>query len=44
MRDTNRRLQLANRGWFGVPVTDDELDSGALLATQLLGQRLTRSG
>ncbi len=44
MRDTNRRLQLADRGWFGVPVTDDELDSGALLATRLLGQRLTRAG
>jgi len=44
MRDTNRRLQLAKRGWFGVPVTDDELDSGALLATQQLSQRLARAG
>ncbi len=31
-------------GWRGVPVTDDELDSGARLATQLLLQRLPRPG
>jgi hypothetical protein len=43
MRDGKRRLQLAGMGWYGVPVTDDELDSGALLATQLLSQRLARA-
>ncbi len=44
MRDTTRRLELAENGWFGVPVTDDELDSGAHLATRLLRQHLARAG
>ena len=40
MRDNNRRLELADLGWYGVPVTDDELDSGARLATRLLRRHL----
>jgi hypothetical protein len=44
MSDTTRRLELANRGWYGVSVTDDELDSGAELATRLLRQHLARAG
>jgi hypothetical protein len=44
MRDTKRRLELAHLGWYGVPVTDDELDSGARLATRLLRQHLPRAG
>jgi hypothetical protein len=44
MRDTKRRLELARAGWFGVPVTDDELDSGARLATELLRRHLVPSG
>jgi very-short-patch-repair endonuclease len=44
MRDSKRRLQLAEAGWSGVPVTDDELDSGARLATQILRQHLARAG
>jgi hypothetical protein len=44
MRDTKRRLELAHAGWFGVPVTDDELDSGARLATELLRRHLVPSG
>jgi very-short-patch-repair endonuclease len=44
MRDTKRRLELARAGWSGVPVTDDELDSGARLATELLRRHLVRSG
>jgi hypothetical protein len=44
MLDATRRLELANLGWYGVPVTDDELDSGALLSTQVLRQRLARAG
>ena len=44
MLDTSRRLELANLGWYGVPVTDDELDSGARLSTRLLRQHLARAG
>jgi len=44
MHDTTRRLKLAMRGWHGVPVTDEELDSGGQLATRLLAQRLPRAG
>jgi hypothetical protein len=44
MLDTKRRLELARAGWSGVPVTDDELDSGAPLATQILRQHLVPSG
>ena len=44
MRDRTRRLELEMRHWHGVPVTDDELDSGAPLATRLLSQRLPRAG
>ncbi len=44
MRDSTRRLELADRGWLGVPVTDDELDAGARLATQLLRRHLPRAG
>jgi hypothetical protein len=29
MRTTNRRLELERHKWYGVPVTDDELDAGA---------------
>ena len=44
MLDAARRLELANLGWYGVPVTDDELDSGARLSTALLRQHLARAG
>jgi len=44
MYDAKRRLRLENLGWRGVPVTDDELDSGARLATGLLLQHLARAG
>jgi hypothetical protein len=44
MSDSARRLELADLGWFGVPVTDDELDSGARLSTRLLRQHLPRAG
>jgi very-short-patch-repair endonuclease len=44
MYDATRRLKLESLGWRGVPVTDDELDSGGRLATQLLLQRLPRAG
>jgi very-short-patch-repair endonuclease len=44
MADATRRLRLEMLGWRGVPVTDDELDSGGRLATQLLLQRLPRAG
>jgi hypothetical protein len=36
MRDAKRRLELRNVGWRGVSVTDDELDSGARLALQVM--------
>ena len=44
MHGATRRLRLEMLGWRGVPVTDDELDAGARLATQLLSQRLPRAG
>jgi len=44
MLDNARRLELGTLGWYGVSVTDDELDSGAQLATRLLRQRLARAG
>jgi hypothetical protein len=44
MYNVTRRLRLERLGWHGVPVTDDELDSGARLATGLLLQRLPRAG
>jgi hypothetical protein len=44
MYGATRRLRLEALGWRGVPVTDDELDSGGRLATQLLLQRLPRAG
>jgi hypothetical protein len=44
MRDTKRRLELSRMGWSGVPVTDDELDSGARLATELLRQHFVTAG
>jgi hypothetical protein len=44
MADNTRRLELARLGWYGVPVTDDELDSGARLATHLLLRRLALAG
>jgi hypothetical protein len=44
MRDATRRLELETLGWHGVTVTDEELDSGARLATRLLVQRLPRAG
>ena len=44
MLTARRRLRLEGLGWRGVPVTDDELDSGAPLATRLLLQRLPRAG
>jgi hypothetical protein len=44
MYGATRRLRLEALGWHGVPVTDDELDSGGRLATQLLLQRLPRAG
>ncbi len=44
MHDTKRRLELEALGWRGIPVTDEELDSGGRLATRLLLQRLPRAG
>jgi hypothetical protein len=44
MYGATRRLRLEMLGWHGVPVTDDELDVGAPLATRLLLQRLPRAG
>ncbi len=44
MHGATRRLELERLGWRGVPVTDDELDSGGRLATHLLLQRLPRAG
>jgi hypothetical protein len=44
LRDNTRRLQLANLGWYGVSVTDDELDNGAQLSTRVLRQHLPRAG
>ena len=44
MYNVTRRLRLERLGWHGIPVTDDELDSGARLATGLLLQRLPRAG
>jgi hypothetical protein len=37
-RDAARRLRIRALGWDGVSVTDDELDSGALLAIAVLRQ------
>jgi hypothetical protein len=42
MKDARRRLELRYLGWDGVPVTDDELDSGAVLAMRVLRQILDR--
>jgi len=39
-----RRLELECHGWYGVPVTDDELDAGAPLAIAVLTERLARAG
>ena len=36
MATIRRRLELRDVGWDGVPVTDDELDSGAVLAMRVL--------
>jgi len=44
MRTTRRRLELECHGWYGVPVTDDELDAGAPLAIAVLTERLARAG
>ena len=44
MRTTHRRLELERHGWYGVPVTDDELDAGAPLAIAVLTERLARAG
>jgi len=44
MRTTRRRLELECQGWYGVPVTDDELDAGAPLAIAVLSERLARAG
>ena len=44
MHDTDRRLELADLGWYGVSVTDDELDAGAHLSTRVLRQHLARAG
>jgi hypothetical protein len=43
MRTTNRRLELERHEWYGVPVTDDELDAGAPLAIAVLRDRLARA-
>jgi hypothetical protein len=43
MRTTNRRLELERHKWYGVPVTDDELDAGAPLAIAVLRDRLARA-
>ena len=40
----DRRLELERHGWYGVPVTDDELDAGAPLAIAVLTERLARAG
>ena len=42
--DNKRRLRLGDLGWYGVSVTDDELDAGARLATRLLRRHLPRAG
>jgi hypothetical protein len=44
MRTTRRRLELERHQWYGVPVTDDELDAGAPLAIAVLTERLARAG
>ena len=44
MRTTRRRLELERHEWYGVPVTDDELDAGAPLAIAVLTERLARAG
>ena len=44
MRTTHRRLELERHEWYGVPVTDDELDAGAPLAIAVLSERLARAG
>jgi hypothetical protein len=44
MSDNVRRLELDDLGWYGVSVTDDELDAGAQLSTRLLRQHLARAG
>jgi len=44
MRTTRRRLELERHEWYGVPVTDDELDAGAPLAIAVLSERLARAG
>jgi hypothetical protein len=36
MKDARRRLALRDLGWDGVSITDDELDSGAVLAMRVL--------
>ncbi len=43
MNTTRRRLELESHGWYGVPVTDDELDTGASLAIAVLRERLARA-
>jgi hypothetical protein len=43
MRTTRRRLELERHEWYGVPVTDDELDAGAPLAIAVLRERLARA-
>jgi hypothetical protein len=43
MRTTRRRLELERHEWYGVPVTDDELDAGAPLAIAVLRDRLARA-
>lgn len=40
MATTQRRLELEQHRWHGVPVTDDELDAGAPLAIAVLRERL----
>ena len=44
MRTTHRRLELERHEWSCVPVTDDELDSGAPLAIAVLRDHLDRAG
>jgi hypothetical protein len=44
MSTTRRRLELERHEWYGVPVTDDELDAGAPLAIAVLTERLARAG
>jgi hypothetical protein len=43
MRTTSRRLELEQNRWYGVPVTDEELDGGAGLAISVLRNRLRRA-